>query len=83
MDVLEILRTLFGIILIFFLTGFLIINKFFKELSNLEKIALTIGVSIIITILIGTFLAFIGKFSLINSLALYLIIIILILMIKK
>ena len=83
MGVIEILQAGLAVILIFFLTGFLIVNKFFKEFNYLEKIVLSIGISLCITILIGVVLGFLGIFNLVNSLISYLIIIILILIIKK
>jgi uncharacterized membrane protein len=83
MGVLEILQIILGVILIFFLTGFLIVNKFFKELSSLEKITLSIGISLCITILIGVLLGFLGIFNLMYVLIAYIIIITLILIIKK
>ena len=83
MGVLEILQVIIGGILIFFLTGYLIINKFFEELNYLEKITLSIGISLCITILIGALLGFLGIFTLMNSLIAYIIIIALILIIKK
>ena len=83
MEVLEVIKILLGIVLIFFLTGFLIVNRFFKDLSNLEKITLSIGISLCITILIGVFLGYLGIFNLVNSLIAYVIIIILIFIIKS
>ncbi len=83
MEFLDIIRILATFILIFFLTGYLIANKFFKELNNLEKIVLSIGISLCITVLIGVFLGFLGIFNLLNSLIAYGIIIILISIIKK
>ncbi|AJF62226.1 MAG: hypothetical protein QT11_C0001G0068 [archaeon GW2011_AR20] len=83
MGALEIIQAILAGILIFFLTGFLIINKFFKELGKFEKIMLSIGISLCITILIGVILGFLGVFSLVNSLIAYGVITILILIIKK
>lgn len=83
MGVIEILQVSLASILIFFLTGYLIVNKLFKELNYLEKVTLSIGISLCITILIGVLLGFLGIFNLVNSLISYLIIIILILIIKK
>ena len=83
MGALEIIQAILAGILIFFLTGFLIINKFFKELGKFEKIMLSIGISLCITILIGVILGFFGVFSLVNSLIAYGVITILILIIKK
>ena len=64
MGALEIIQAILAGILIFFLTGFLIINKFFKELGKFEKIMLSIGISLCITILIGVTLGFLGIFNL-------------------
>lgn len=83
MEVLEIIQVILASFLIFFLTGYLIVKKFFKELKDIEKFVLIIGISICITILIGLILGFLGIFNLVNSLISYFIIIILILIIKK
>ena len=83
MGVAEILQVILTSILIFFLTGYLIVNKFFKELGYLEKITLSIGISLCITILIGVTLGFLGIFNLMYSLIAYIIVITLILIIKK
>lgn len=83
MDFFQIMQVIIAILIIFFLTGYLIINKFFKELSILEKIVLTIGVSLCISILIGVFLGSLGIFNFWNSILSYLVIIIIILVLKK
>ena len=82
MEFLEIIRILAAFLLIFFLTGYLIVNKFFKELNNLDKTVLSIGISLCITVLIGVFLGYFGIFNLLNSLIAYIVVIILIFMIK-
>lgn len=83
MEILQIFQLIVAIIIIFFLTGYLIINKFFINIGKPEKIVLSIGVSLSITILIGVFLGFLGIFNLVYSIIAYIIIIILIIIIKK
>ena len=53
-----ILRQVFGFLFVLFLPGYALVRVLFRELDNLEKIALGIGLSISISIFVGLALNF-------------------------
>ncbi|HIH32094.1 TPA: DUF1616 domain-containing protein [Candidatus Woesearchaeota archaeon] len=58
MEILQILQIIIGLPLALFLPGYLITRIFFKELEELEKIALGFVVSIAVDIFLGLFLGY-------------------------
>jgi uncharacterized membrane protein len=58
MNPLQLLQIIIGLPLALFLPGYLITRIFFKELSELEKIALGFVLSIAVDIVIGLFLGY-------------------------
>jgi len=52
------LRIVFGLILTLFLPGYLVARIFFKELAELEKVAIAFVISISIDIFLGIFLGY-------------------------
>jgi len=57
-SILAILKIIAGLILALFVPGYLLARTFFKELSELEKIALAFVLSISIDIFLGLFLGY-------------------------
>jgi len=58
----EIIQIVFGIIFVLFLPGFLLSLVILKDMENIERIALAIGLSISIVVALGFSLTFIGNF---------------------
>jgi uncharacterized membrane protein len=58
MTILSIIQIIIGIPLALFITGYLISRIWFKELSELEKVALGFVLSIAIDIFVGLFLGY-------------------------
>jgi len=58
MSILNIIQIVIGLPLALFLPGYLIARIFFKELDELEKIALGFVISIAIDIIVGLFLGY-------------------------
>jgi len=58
MNILSIIQIIIGLPLALFLPGYLIARLFFKELDELEKVALGFVLSIAIDIIIGLFLGY-------------------------
>jgi len=57
--ILQILQFILGVVFFFFIPGYLLTIVLFKEgITNFEKIALSIGLSLAINIFIGLLLAF-------------------------
>ncbi len=57
--ILQILQFILGVVFFFFIPGYLLtLILFKKEITNFEKIALSIGLSLAINIFIGLLLAF-------------------------
>lgn len=52
------IQAIAGTLFAFFIPGYLIVLLSFKELNNLEKIALSIVISIMIAVAIGIFLGY-------------------------
>lgn len=58
MEILQILQIIIGLPLALFLPGYLVARIFFKELEELEKVALGFVLSIAIDIFLGLFLGY-------------------------
>jgi len=58
MSILSILQIIIGLPLVLFITGYLVARIFFKQLSELEKVALGFVLSIAIDIIVGLFLGY-------------------------
>ena len=58
MNILAIIQIIFGLPLALFIPGYLIARIFFKELEELEKIALGFVLSIALDIIVGLFLGY-------------------------
>jgi uncharacterized membrane protein len=56
--IIQVLRIAFGLILALFLPGYIIARTFFKELGELEKVAIAFVLSISIDIFLGLFLGY-------------------------
>ncbi len=56
--ILFILKAIIGALFALFIPGYLLVLIFFKELNNLQKIALAIVLSIIVAVSIGIFLGY-------------------------
>ncbi len=78
MGVVSILQILLGVILIFFLPGFMFLRFFYKKVIGLEMVILGIGLSVAACVFIGLILAAFGIFNYINSIISYVILIIII-----
>jgi uncharacterized membrane protein len=76
MDFLSIIQLISGVILIFFLPGYLILRLFYKHLKGLEQIVISIGLSISFSIIIALILGFIGIFNYWNSIIAYTIVLV-------
>ena len=74
MSILEIAKILFGLMLIFFIPGILVTRLFYRKIKGLRLIALILGISISITIVIGLILAAIHLFNYWNSIIGYVLI---------
>ena len=79
MEVVSVLQVILGIILIFFLPGFVFLRLFYKKILGLEMITLGVGLSIATSIFIGLILGLFGIFNYVNSLISYVILIVIIL----
>lgn len=79
MEFVGILQAIFGIILIFFLPGFMFLRLFYKKILGLEMTVLGIGLSIAASIFIGLILGLFKIFNYTNSLISYAILIVIIL----
>ncbi|MBT4352055.1 hypothetical protein HOD20_05995 [archaeon] len=58
MEAIQILQAIGGFLIALFVPGFLIVYLFFEELEILEKISLSIALSITTTIFMGIFLGY-------------------------
>ena len=73
---LAVLQGVIGGIILFFLVGWLIVDRFFKHVRIYEKVIYSIAISICVCILISLILAYTGIFGLISFLIAYFIIVI-------
>jgi uncharacterized membrane protein len=72
------LRVVLGVIgfaLIFFVPGYLVMNKFYPKIKGLERTALVTGISISVAILLGLMMGLLGLFSVWMGFAAYTILI--------
>ena len=67
MNLLNIIQLITGIILIFFLPGFLVMKLFYNKIKGTELLLLVPGISISIAIIIGLLLGVFGIFNYWNS----------------
>ncbi len=81
--IIQVVQAIIGFALIFFVPGYLVMNKFYNKVKGVERIALIIGISISIAILLGLILGLLGIFNVWTSFAAYAIIITIILLVKK
>lgn len=56
--ILLILKAIIGALFAFFIPGYLLVLIFFKELNNLQKIALAVVLSMIVAVATGIFLGY-------------------------
>jgi hypothetical protein len=72
MDILSILQLMLGLVVIFIASGFIIVQRYFRKHSLIEKIIYTVTISICITVLISLALGILGIFNSINFMIVYL-----------
>ena len=69
-SILATLRAVFGWVFVIFIPGYLIIKLFFKDMNEIETIAYSFGISIIVIVIIGLLLNWLWEISLIPILVL-------------
>jgi len=62
-DIILVFRTIFGIILVMFIPGFLLLQLIFKKQTLVEMLAMSIALSVFIVILLFFFLTLLSFFS--------------------
>jgi uncharacterized membrane protein len=67
---LEILRTILGLLFVIFLPGYILSRILFNQLHPTERICLAAGLSIFIVVLLGFFLTFISNMTQIKAISL-------------
>jgi len=72
MDMLSVVQSVLGLVAIFVISGFIIVQRYFKRISIIEKIIYTVTLSICVTVIISVSLGFLGIFNSINFIIVYL-----------
>jgi len=62
-DIILVFRTIFGIILVMFIPGFLLSQLIFKKQTLVQMLAMSIALSVFIVILLSFFLTLLSFFS--------------------
>ena len=71
MDIVNMIQLISGIILIFFLPGYMLMRLFYRHVKGLELIVLITGISISVAIILGVILGLSRIFNYWNSLIAY------------